>query len=423
MPIYVGYHLYLCQDMKIAILSHSDTLGGAAIAASRLADSLRAQGQEVTLIVMDRHGDGQSTVRAGCGLSRSWAFLSERLDIFLHNRLSKRQLFKVSTAEAGQNLASMREIREADLVLVGWACQGLLSLKQMQRICAMPGKKVAVVMHDLWWMTGICHYPFGCQRYEKDCGCCKFLGSRHDNDLSRRVWHRKHRLYSRLDNVAWIAVSRWVKECAARSSLLGRAQVKVVHNIFPIDDFAIAPIKPVAQLEAWAGRKIITMGAASLDNEVKGLDRGIDALNNLPDDWRDKVVVALYGSMKNPSLLSRLTVPWEWLGPVGHDRLRDILASSHVIMSSARHETYGWTLLEGIASGAVAATYGGDGRNDIVNDGVNGFIAGNDSPEALTEALVKALEKSSSHLSLRLSQRESVAGLASEPFLPAALGC
>lgn len=407
--------------MKIAIISHSDCLGGAAIASSRLADSLRQEGHEVEMVVMNRHGSGIGVTRAGCGASRSAAFLGERLRIFLANGLSRHNLFKVSTAQAGQNLCGMKAIREADLVVVGWACQGLLSLRELSRISRMPGKRVAVVMHDLWWMTGICHYPFGCIRYEQECGCCKFLGGHSPHDLSWSVWRRKRDLYRGLDNVVWIAVSRWVKECATRSSLLRDAAIKVIHNIFPIREFDIAPRTEVPELVPWKGRKVIVMGAASLDNEVKGLRRGIDALNTIPHEWKEKSVAVFYGGMKDPSALSGIEMPWIWLGPVSGDRLHDILASAHVVISPAYHETYGWTLLEGIASGAVAATYGGDGREDIVTEGVNGFIAGGDSPADLAVALVKALGKSSSDSAARSAFRRSVEPLASEPFLETVL--
>ncbi len=420
-PLSVIFAIEISNKMKIAIISHSDLLGGAAIASMRLADKLCNSGHDVSMIVVNRQGNDDIVVRAGNSVSRAVAFLSERLHIYINNGFSKRHLFKVSTGEMGQTLVNLPQIKNAELLIIGWACQGLLSLNGFAKLCTMPGKRIAVVMHDLWWMTGVCHYPFGCERYTEECGQCKFLSSSKKNDLSHKIWLKKRHIYSLFRSVKWVAVSRWVKECAAKSTLLGNADVRVVHNIFPLDDFYITPQKEVEELKPWQGRKVITLGAASLDNEVKGLSRAIDAINSLPDDWRDKVVVALYGGLSDETVLSRLNVNYVYFNRIGEDKLRELLASTDVILSSAYHETYGLTLLEGIASGAVAATFGGDGREDIVVDMVNGFIARDESPGSLSDAIVKALNLSSTDLDFRLSQRLTIVDLVDERFLDAIL--
>jgi len=40
---------------------------------------------------------------------------------------------------------------------------------------------------DMWAFTGGCHYDEYCGRYTEQCGYCKVLGSKKENDLSRKV--------------------------------------------------------------------------------------------------------------------------------------------------------------------------------------------------------------------------------------------
>ncbi|MDE5959103.1 MAG: glycosyltransferase, partial [Muribaculaceae bacterium] len=134
--------------MKIAIISTSATIGGAAIASSRLADALSRQGQEVAMITLD-------------GRSRL-PFLAERAEIFARNGLSRTNLFKVSTAAFGLPVASLPEVREADAVLLGWFNQGLLSLGGLASL----GKPIVWTMHDMWAFTGIFHNSLGCEVFK-----------------------------------------------------------------------------------------------------------------------------------------------------------------------------------------------------------------------------------------------------------------
>ncbi|MDE7388891.1 MAG: glycosyl transferase, partial [Muribaculaceae bacterium] len=105
--------------MKIALLTTSDSTGGAAIAAARLAEALVGLGQEVTVVTRN----GRSRI----------PFIAERLDILARNGFNRRDLFKVSTASFGVSIADLPAVREADAVILGWINQGFLSLKEIGR--------------------------------------------------------------------------------------------------------------------------------------------------------------------------------------------------------------------------------------------------------------------------------------------------
>ena len=76
--------------MKIAILSTSDTIGGAAIVTASLADALSQRGHEVEFITLRGKRE------------RKPSFLAERLGILLRNGFRRDSLFKVSIADFGE---------------------------------------------------------------------------------------------------------------------------------------------------------------------------------------------------------------------------------------------------------------------------------------------------------------------------------
>lgn len=414
--------------MKIVIISHSDCSGGAAMASWRLQKQLTDDGHVATMVVMDRRRfDDDRVVVAGTRLSRFVAFAGERASIYLHNGFSRKRLFRVSTASMGQRLSRMRVIKEASVVIVGWACQGLLSLKELDAIASMPGKRVVVIMHDLWWMTGVCHHPGDCRRFMADCGCCPLLASHSENDLSRTTWEHKRNIYDRHRSLRFVAVSNWVAQQARLSSLLRDFDVEVVHNPIDAEEFSIAPDEPIEQLSQYSGYRVVTMGAQRLDAPEKGLDKLIGALNlladkcdgrNMPSDDDGKRVVALfYGAISDPSVLDQLRMPYIYLGEIADSRrLAAVMASSDVVVSASDRETFGLTLFEGVLSGCVAVGFGDDGRADIINHKVNGYLAAEGDVTDLARGIDWALNKvrKGSGDSLRREQRESVIAIAAE---------
>lgn len=332
--------------MKIAILSTTLTTGGAAIAAARLGRALADLGHEVTFVTR-------------CGKA---AFYAERLEIFLCNGMNRRDLFRVSTASFGCDVSKLPAVNEADAVILGWVNQGFLSLKGVERI----NKPILWVMHDMWNLTGICHYAMGCKNYIDNCGQCQFLHGvcRNDYDLSRRVWERKKRLYERAD-ITFVAVSNWLANCGRSSSLLGNQRVLAIPNPHDIDLY-----------EAPAEREnMVAFGAARLDVPIKGLDFAIDALNILYDRGV-RTKVELFGELRRPELLADLKMPCHWHGSLSDQaQVRSIYSRAKVVINPSRLENLPNTLIEGLASGAVPVGFGHDGRADIIDHLKTGYLA------------------------------------------------
>ena len=201
--------------MKVLIVSTSDLQGGAAIAAFRLMDALNArEGVSARMVVRDKRSDSDRVTAVGDRNRNKWNFVTERAQIFVHNRLSRRNLFDVSTASSGVSVTSLAEFREADVIHLHWINQGMLSLKEIERIIDS-GKRVVWTMHDMWTFTGICHHAAGCTRYETGCGMCPYLAKPSEGDLSARVFREKQRIYAK-GSIHFVACSRWLKELAER---------------------------------------------------------------------------------------------------------------------------------------------------------------------------------------------------------------
>lgn len=371
--------------MKAVFINHSDSLGGASTVTRRLAAALRDNcGIDASMLVTRALcPDAHVTVAAPRWRSRL-PFLAEHLRIFAANGFNRRDLFKASIATDGLPLSRHRLVHEADVVVLNWVNQGMLSLREIERIAAV--KPVVWTMHDEWNYTGLCHHACDCPGFRSGCGNCPLLHGRASaSDLSAVTFRRKAQLYGAAD-IRFVAVSRWLAARAAESPLMQGRHIAVIPNTYePVE---AAPLDRAAHGLPGC-RRLVTVCAARLDDPVKGLSDAFAALNACADMGVHAVLV---GEIRHPEILSQLQVPYTHIDHItDRSRLQAIFASSDALLSSSVRESFGATLLEAQAAGTTPVAYTHDGRADMITDGVTGYAAAAHTPGALAAALRRAL--------------------------------
>lgn len=348
----------------------------------RLMQALRHAGHDARMVVAHKGSDDANVALAASKAKIKGAFIKEHLRIFTHNGFDRADLFKVSIATDGLGLARHPWVKDADIIILAWINQGLISLQEIGELAAR--KRVIWIMHDMWCCTGICHHAGTCTRYiaPGECGCCPLLhGAAGADDLSHRTWQRKKQLYSH-GNIRFIAVSSWLAERCRQSSLMADIQVEVIPNAFNIEDFYIGS-KSITP-------KKVVMGAARLDDPIKGLPMAIEVFNNLN---RPDILPVFFGSIKNVNILRALKVPYEWHGSVSNAaELRAIYADATAVISTSRYETLPGTIIEGMAAGATAVAFDSGGQRDIIDDGTTGYLVAPYDTEAFAAALTRAVD-------------------------------
>lgn len=383
--------------MNILFLSTNDNLGGAAIVTLRLAKALRSMGTDARMLVANR-GTDLMWVAQTPAMQTKLAKVAERAEIFASNGLNINDLWKVSTGRFSVDICSHPWVNDADVVILNWINQGLLSLRQLKKLLSS-GKQILWIMHDLWCATGICHLPGECNRYTMSCGNCPLLHwERNQSDLSHRIWRKKLDLFSD-PGIRFIAVSRWQRDAALQGSILRNRQIDILPHAFPVELYHTTP-KPqlhsgkLSFLADNRDKQLIVMGAARLDDPIKDLPKAIESLNTLRESHPDTAArcqAVFFGGIRNASQLEALTIPWNYTGPLADEEVRQLYSAASVVLSTSKFETMGATLMEGMAAGAIPVTFGRGGQTDIVVHDENGFIADYGSAESVASCLAQAL--------------------------------
>lgn len=357
--------------MKIAIVNKSDSTGGAAVVSRRLMEALRAAGADARMLVTEKLTDSTYVERAASKARVMLPFLEERLKIFVANGFDRSTLFKIDTASDGLPLWRHPLVEGADAVLLNWVNQGMLSLKGIRKIAAL-GKPVIWTMHDMWCMTGICHHAGACDGYKGECGNCPLLGKHAaPGDLSHKVWKRKRGE----SGITYVAVSNWLAEKAAESSLLRDSDVRVIPNAFNL-----APGSAAEAGKEGSDREYIELlfGAARLDDPIKGLPVLAEATGILKmcyPEIADRLRLVTFGNVKNPAAFSDIKIAHRHLGMVrGDEAVRRVYEEGDILVSASSYETLPGTLVEAQAFGCIPVSFDRGGQPDIVEHGMTGFL-------------------------------------------------
>ena len=283
--------------MRILIVNTSECTGGAAVAASRLCDALNNNGVKAKMMVRDKQTDDITVVTGeGWKVKEKWCFYWERFVIWLNNRLSRQNLFKVSIANAGIDITCTPEFQEADIIHLHWVNQGFLSLGGLRKIF-QSGKPVVWTMHDMWPLTAICHHAYDCETFSTGCNQCHFLRHPGKNDLSARVFRKKQKIFVKCRDFAcqspltgsgfdkrspyFVAVSEWLADKARKSALIGHFPICVIPNVLSLQQFTIVDRTDARTTLGINARFVIAFGAARLDDSIKGFGYLAEALRLL----------------------------------------------------------------------------------------------------------------------------------------------
>ena len=377
--------------MNVVLINHSDIRGGASVVTVRLMRALRRTGVEADLLVTHKTLDDPHIHLIGNALTRRAAFLGECLDVYLNNGMDRADLFKASTGRCGVSVHDHPLVRRADAVILNWVNQGTLSLDEIARIgTRVP--RILWTMHDMWNVTGICHHAGTCRRYADGCGDCPLVHRPPSTaDLSARVYRDKQRRYTDLGGrLTLVPVSTWLAARAAESGLTAGIRTEVIPNAFPAEDYAEAPLYSRKELGLPEGRRLIVMGAARLDDPIKGLPYAIRALNAL---GHTRAHAVFFGALRDPQALADLKIPHTWLGPVADpERVRALYCHADVVLSTSLYETLPGTVIEGMAAGCYPVTFDRGGQADIITDPAVGALIPFGDTDAMTDAIARTLD-------------------------------
>lgn len=410
--------------MRILLVNTSEKIGGAAVAAGRLREALSTQGIKASLLVRDKQSDALTVTTFPESLANRmrarWAFLAERLAIFLFNGLNRQDVFQVDIACSGMDITQLPEFEQADAIHLHWINQGMLSLGQIKKILRS-GKPVVWTMHDMWPCTAICHHAVDCTAFHTGCHDCPYLGKASGKyDLSAQIYRLKEQCYKH-GNIQFVTCSEWLGNHAKQSGLIPENRVHVIPNPISLDIFCPDDKAKVREaLGLPVDKKYILFGSVKTSDEKKGGQYFIDAcrqLHNLSQAEKDQWAVLIMGrdseELKQAIPLESYSLPFS----TDQSKVVQYYQAADVFVTPSLQENLPNMIMESMACGLPCVGFKVGGIPEMIRHQSTGYLATYKDATDLAAGIHYILEDTERYQELSKAARSFVRRHYSEPVV------
>lgn len=356
--------------MKILIVNSHESTGGAAKSALRLHEALLAEKINSNMLVQQKNSD-RPTVFCNQGLvQKGISQIRPTLDL-IPTRFYKNKdlsLFSPSILPFSNILKKINQINP-DLVHLHWICGGMIRIEDIAKI------KVPIVwsLHDNWAFTGGCHVKLECQKYKISCGSCPKLNSRSENDLSKKVWKRKMKTFSLMNNLNIVGLSNWLNNCSKESSLMKEKNHFQLPNT--IDCNVFKKMDKFSARKLWnlpQNKKIVLFGAMNINDKLKGFSELLKAINQTSTK---NVEAVIFGSSNPISSLDSI-IKTHYLGFISDDvSMATLYSSSDVTVVPSWEENLSNVIMESLSCGTPVVGFDVGGNSDLIEHKKTGYLA------------------------------------------------
>jgi len=372
--------------MKVVhVQNSSKSAGGAAV---RLHNAFLEKG--VDSYVLTLHDDVNDTDRfTYCGPNaKRFSKIEERIQSFI-TRNCRKDLGLFTFPCFGADITRNRHIREADVIYLHWVHKGLLNFRSYKKLGSL-GKPVIIFMHDMWSITGGCHYSFTCEKYKVKCTDCPFFEGHKFSDLSDRGFKIKRKIYSKNANFNFVSPSKWLQECADNASLTGRRTIYLIPNV--LDNRIFKIIEKRAAREVFGINEndlVVSFGAVNIDSPYKGWEYLQKALHLLKNSFSDKkLTILVFGKCNNRTLSELIPFNTIFTGFLKDDYSTSLVYNaSDVFVTPSLADNLPTTVLESLSCGTAVVGFNTGGIPDMIYHKKNGYIANYKDADDLAEGI------------------------------------
>ncbi|HQR33990.1 MAG TPA: glycosyltransferase [Blastocatellia bacterium] len=385
--------------MRILHFSTDDITGGAAKAAYRLHSALVEAGHDSQMIVLRKRSDDDRVLQALPPKPRPWTSRAQRLRDHIPGLRPHPPIANYTfnfDLQPQINLAALlaNQIQSPEIICLHWV-NGLLDVRTIRRLYDQTRCPIVWVMADQEPMTGGCHYSFGCEGFQRECGNCPQLAPSNVKDHSHLVWQRKKEFLTDLP-ICFVAPTSWGIKRLRESSLFQNHRCELIP--YPIDTQIFRPINQTLArdlLHLPQEKKIIFFGASYLEDRRKGMPLLLQALNLLnvraSSVEKDRLFLLIAG-LNGKQLLGKLPFAGKYLGQLNDDLTLALAYQAANIFACPSIEDAGPMMIpEAMMCGTPVIAFSTGGAPDLIETGKTGFLVSQADADSLAGGILGLL--------------------------------
>jgi len=343
--------------VKVAILSNSDSIGGAARAAYSIYNALKHQKEinvEFFSFRFERDNvnsfSSQTTAKI---LDKSFRILNER---------QKRKYLRDSRHQfsfngiLGKSIIDSINKQDFDVVNIHWMQAKILDINALRQI----KPRIVITLHDAWYFTGGCHYFAHCNNYKSACDPCVLAKNKKAISIIAKERKMKEAAYLS-KNVKFVAPSEWMRAKIIESGVVDPKEVTLINNPQNVSGDGLVS----------KNRSGILAGSMSYDEDRR---KGFTFLARMMQLGLIDEQITIFGinrlnlvnNFKGVQYLPRIT---------DSSKLSELYKSSRCFLFTSEDENQSNIIAESMLNGCPVVAFDVGGNSELIQHKVNGYLA------------------------------------------------
>lgn len=306
--------------------------------------------------------------------ARIKAKLNNKLESFIL-RYNKKKHGLFSNPIIGNSIIDHKLVKSADVIYVHWVLMGFLNLDSIKELI-FSKKKIIIFMHDMWYMTGGCHYAIDCTSFKDSCGNCPIF-PKNENVASKQLI-LKESIFQKCTNLYFISPSVWLKKLSKESAILGKKEVFFIPNYFNSDVFKPKDKSLIrVELGLPINKYIICFGAVSIDSPYKGWKYLKKALEYLCNSFTpEEVEILVFGEVNTDLISNDIMFKVNFLGYLQEEiAISKAYNAADVFVLPSTMDNQPTTVIESLNCGIPVVVFDLGGSPEMIEHKKNGYIA------------------------------------------------
>lgn len=370
------------------MISDKETQGGAAIAASRLAEALINFGHEVTRIIgvrkEFRNQNPQWKVKFCNGFPFEDTFFQglEKISWDIANTISgiviSKRLNKILN-ELKPDIINIHNIHG-----VHWTPEILLTCQKHAPI--------VWTLHDMWSFTGRCAYSYDCLKFIDGCNSSCPTYNEYPTLEPQNIfksWNLRRKIFEKSPKLTAVTPSQWLTK-EAKKGLWKTKNVFTIPNSIPLNIYKKMDKEKAKELLGISTEGITLLAAAeNINSRRKGGHILTEAMNQIDDK---PFTLITFGNGKIS--LKNKKIKLIQLGFINPE-IKKVYAfnAADIYIHPAPVDNLPNVVMESIGCGTPAIGFSIGGVPDMVRPGETGWLAGSISPKNFANAIIHGINE------------------------------
>jgi glycosyltransferase involved in cell wall biosynthesis len=411
--------------MRVLHLSTDDCAGGAARAMFRWHVGLCKLGVESEILCLNKTSGDEKvwTITPDWESQSTFEYGALQRFFIESNRTDYSDTF-FSHPLGYASIADHELVRRADILHVHWTSL-FFHWQELRRIKSL-GKSIVLTPHDLWPITGGCHYPGACDGYLKECLNCPMLLEDPFEFVSRSRALKQKVLSESIDAI--LSPSHWIDATFRKVGVLEKVAKTVIPYGIDAGQFTEQTKEQAKEeLRFEPGRRLVLFCANNVSERRKGLDQLVAVLKICEDRSELRKVleehadIALIGKGSERGGVST-TFRTHGRGYVDSTAdLNRYYSAADLMIYLGLEDNLPNVIMEAMACGTPVLAFNTGGVGDLIDNGETGQLVPSGDVECFAANMAVLLDDPKRLSWMGLNSREKVLRQFSEGVVGLAL--